>query len=83
MRDSLGPIIEHGLEADHVQSGFDGSELATLVSAIGTGILLQYYLEPGAVDPELLPRALRRLFGYGPHAGQSNAGEGGAVPETA
>jgi AcrR family transcriptional regulator len=83
MRDSLGPIIEHGLEADHVQSGFDGSELATLVSAIGTGILLQYYLEPGAVDPELLPRALRRLFGYGPRAGQSNAGEGGAVPETA
>ena len=37
---------------------------APLVSAIGTGILIQYYLEPGAVDPELLPRALRALFGH-------------------
>jgi len=66
MRASLAPIIERGLVADGVRSGFDGSELATLVSAIGTGILLQYYLEPGAVDPELLPRALRQLFGYEP-----------------
>jgi AcrR family transcriptional regulator len=66
MRESLAPIIERGLEADGVRSGFDGSELATLVSAIGTGILLQYYLEPGAVDPELLSRALRQLFGYEP-----------------
>ena len=64
MRGSLAPVIERGLEADGVRSDFDGSELATLVSAIGTGILLQYYLEPGAVDPELLPRALRALFGY-------------------
>ena len=66
MRESLAPIIERGLQADGVRSGFDGSELATLVSAIGTGILLQYYLEPGAVDPELLSRALRQLFGYEP-----------------
>jgi AcrR family transcriptional regulator len=65
MRGSLAPVIERGLEADGVRSDFDGWELATLVSAIGTGILLQYYLEPGAVDPELLPRALRALFGYG------------------
>jgi AcrR family transcriptional regulator len=65
MRASLAPIIERGLGADGVRSDFDGSELATLVSAIGTGILLQHYLEPGAVDPELLPRALRALFGYG------------------
>jgi AcrR family transcriptional regulator len=65
MRGSLAPVIEGGLAADGVRSDFDGSELATLVSAIGTGILLQYYLEPGAVDPELLSRALRALFGYG------------------
>ena len=71
MRDSLGPEIERGLAADGVRSRFDGSELATLVSAIGSGILLQYYLEPGAVNPELLPRALRLLFGYG----QSDVGE--------
>ena len=66
MRDSLGREIERGLAADGVRSRFNGSELAALVSAIGSGILLQYYLEPGAVNPELLPRALRLLFGYGP-----------------
>jgi AcrR family transcriptional regulator len=66
MRGSLAPTIEAGLAADGVRSRFDGTELATLVSAIGTGILLQYYLEPAAVDPELLPRALRALFGYAP-----------------
>jgi AcrR family transcriptional regulator len=66
MRESLGPVIERGLAADGVRSRFDGSELATLVSAIGSGILLQYYLEPRSIDPELLPRALRLLFGYGP-----------------
>ena len=48
-----------------VLSGFDGSELATLVSAIGTGILLQYYLEPGAVDPGAAPAGAAVLFGYG------------------
>ncbi len=64
MRGSLAPTIEAGLAADGVRSRFDGTELATLVSAIGTGILLQYYLEPTAVNPELLPRALRTLFGY-------------------
>ena len=66
MRASLAPIIERGLVDDGVRSRFEGSELATLVSALGTGILLQYYLEPGAVDPELLSRALRQLFGYAP-----------------
>lgn len=83
MRESLGPVIERGLAADKALSTFDGSELATLVSAIGTGILLQYYLEPRAVDPELLPRALRLLFGYGPRAGQPNVAEREAAPDAA
>ena len=76
MRASLAPIIERGLAADGVASAFGGSELATLVSAIGAGILLQYYLEPGAVDPELLPRALRLLFGYAPAGAPEGASMG-------
>ena len=78
MRASLQPVIDEGLAADGVQSPFGGSELATLFSAIGTGILLQYYLEPGAVDPELLPRAMRQLFGYkvGSDRATSAAGAG-------
>ncbi len=80
MRASLGPIIEHGLQADGVQSRFGGVELATLVSAIGTGILLQYYLEPEAVDPQLLPRALRLLFGYEETGAPGSPPAGGAGP---
>ncbi len=78
MRQSLAPVIERGLAADGTRSTFGSSELATLVSAIGTGILLQYYLEPGAVDPELLPRALRLLFGYGPREANAPRAGGGS-----
>lgn len=77
MRQSLAPVIEGGLAADGVRSTFGSSELATLVSAIGTGILLQYYLEPGAVDPELLPRSLRLLFGYGPRESSAPRADAG------
>ena len=79
MRGSLGPVIERGMIADGVRSPFSGTDLATLVSAIGTGILLQYYLEPVAVDPELLPRALRLLFGYGTRSGGEGAAATGAA----
>lgn len=82
MRGSLGPVIERGLAAEGVPSRFSGTELATLVSAIGTGILLQYYLEPGAVDPELLPRALRLLLGYAP-PGAGDPGRAGDQPDRA
>ncbi len=82
MRRSLAPIIESGLASEGVRSRFTPTELATLVSAIGTGILLQYYLEPTAVDPELLPRALRQLFGYGTASDRAvsvaEAGDGAA-----
>jgi len=63
MREELGPIIERKLAEEGIVTPFSGAELGSLVSALGSGLILQYYLEPGAVDPELLSRALRRLFG--------------------
>jgi AcrR family transcriptional regulator len=42
---------------------FSGQEFAILVNALGTGLLMQLYLDPGAVDATLFSRALRALLG--------------------
>ncbi len=63
MRADLGPLIKRKLTAEGIDTPFTGEELGSLVSAIGSGLILQYYLEPDAVDPALLSRALRRLLG--------------------
>ena len=63
MREEFGPVIERKLAEEGIVTPFSAAELGSLVSALGSGLILQYYLEPGAVDPELLPRALRRLLG--------------------
>jgi AcrR family transcriptional regulator len=63
MRAELGAILEAKLADAGIVTPFPADELASLVSALGSGLILQFYLEPGAIDPELLPRALRRLLG--------------------
>jgi AcrR family transcriptional regulator len=63
MRDEFGPLIERKLAEEGVSTPFSGQELGSLVSAVGTGLILQYYLEPKAIDPDLLSRALRQLLG--------------------
>lgn len=63
MREEFGPLIERKLAEEGITTLFTGAELGSLVSALGTGLILQYYLQPEAVDPALLPRALRRLLG--------------------
>ncbi|MCU0477148.1 MAG: TetR/AcrR family transcriptional regulator [Chloroflexi bacterium] len=63
MREELGPLIERKLAEEGIATPFSGPELGSLVSALGSGLILQYYLQPEAVDPDLLPRALRRLLG--------------------
>jgi AcrR family transcriptional regulator len=66
MREEFGPVIERKLAEEAIPTPFSGAELGTLVSALGTGLILQYYLDPAAVDPSLLARALRRLLGLPP-----------------
>ncbi len=63
MRGEFGPLIAAKLDEAGIGTPFTGEELGCLVSAIGSGLILQHYLEPGAVDPEILPRALRQLLG--------------------
>jgi AcrR family transcriptional regulator len=63
MRAELGPLLEGKLAQLGITTPFSGSELASLVAALGSGLILQHYLQPEAMDPELLPRALRQLLG--------------------
>ena len=63
MRAEVGPLIAAKLAAAGIETPFTGEELGCLVSALGSGLILQHHLEPGAVDPEILPRALRQLLG--------------------
>jgi AcrR family transcriptional regulator len=63
MREEFGPLIEGKLAEEGITTPFSGAELGSLVSALGSGLILQYYLQPDAVDPGLLSRALRRLLG--------------------
>jgi AcrR family transcriptional regulator len=63
MRAELGPLIAAKLAEEGIETPFTDEELGSLVSALGSGLILQHHLEPGAIDPEILPRALRRLLG--------------------
>jgi hypothetical protein len=63
MRAEIGPALESRLSDAGIATPFTGPELGSLLSAVGTGLLLQHDLEPAAVDPELLPRAMRQLLG--------------------
>lgn len=75
MREAFGPVIERKLAEEGITTPFTAAELGSLVSAVGSGLILQYYLEPEEVDPDLLPRALRRLLGLPPSAAHPPAGE--------
>lgn len=77
MRCEYGPEVARKLAADGREIPFTEAEIGSLISALGTGLLMQYYLEPGAVEPALLPRALRALFGLPP---EPVAGDG-ALPD--
>ena len=63
MREEFGTEIERKLGEAGITSSFSAPELGALVSALGSGLILQAYLEPDAIDPSLLARALGRLFG--------------------
>lgn len=58
-----GQRLEAKLAEAGVRSTFTGVELARLFNALGSGLLLQLYLDPDAVDPELFGRAIRLLTG--------------------
>jgi AcrR family transcriptional regulator len=58
-----GRRLEAKLAEAGARSAFTGIELSRLMNALGSGLLLQVYLEPDAVDPALFGRAIRVLAG--------------------
>jgi AcrR family transcriptional regulator len=60
--EELGTRFGEKLASAGVQ-GFTGLEFAKLVNALGSGLLLQLYIDPGFVDRGLFARAIRALLG--------------------
>ncbi len=59
----LGGRFGEKFESSGMQPPFTGVEFAKLVNALGSGLLLQLYVDPGFVDPGLFSRAIRALLG--------------------
>ena len=57
----MGETLTRKLAEESVTPRFGGAELARLVNALGTGLLIQVYLDPDSVDPTLFGRAIRAM----------------------
>ena len=62
VRGALGAVLDQKLASEKLSVPLTGVELATIVQALGTGLIVQYYLDPEHVDPGLYSRALRRIL---------------------
>jgi len=63
LEEDSGQTLDGKLAEADLQPSFTGKELGILLNALGTGLALNFYLEPEALDPQLLVRAARVLFG--------------------
>jgi hypothetical protein len=61
-----GERLQRKLDEAGLAPPFSGYELARLLNALGSGLLLQLYVEPDDVDPALFGRAIRALVGLPP-----------------
>jgi AcrR family transcriptional regulator len=55
-------VIDRKLQEAGVDPGLTGRDLFVLLDALGTGLLMNHYLEPGAGQAELFAKALRKLL---------------------
>lgn len=58
----VSEAIEATLREAEADPGFEGRELAVLIDALVTGLLMNRALEPEGDQPQLLARALRKLL---------------------
>ncbi len=58
-----GAVMDERVRKAGVEPGFTGAQLAQLVNAFTSGLLLQYYLDPAGTDLDAAVRALRRIVG--------------------
>jgi AcrR family transcriptional regulator len=76
-RAAIAAILADKLEAEKIEPGFTPGELATILKALGDGMLMQIYLDPDAIDRALVGRAFRMILGL-PAPGEGSAESGGA-----
>ncbi len=62
VRADLGALVAAKLAAEGLAAPFTAIELATIIQSIGTGLIVQYYLDPEHVDPALFTRAIQRIL---------------------
>ena len=74
-----GRRLEAKLAEAGARSAFNGTELSRLMNALGSGLLLQVYLDPDAVDPALFGRAIRVLAGLSMDEPRAPAPDEGAA----
>jgi hypothetical protein len=70
-----GRMFDRKLAEAGVSASFTGYELARIVNALGSGLLLQLYVEPGKVDSSLFGRAIRALAGLPPSSTETRDGQ--------
>ncbi len=66
-RRETGKVIDAKLKEIGAKSTFNGEEIGVLVNALATGLALNFYLEPEAMDARLFVRAVRVLCGFDPN----------------
>ena len=59
---AVGEILDEKIDASDAHPGFSGRELMVILEALGTGLLMNVYLDPEAGSSELLTRATRKLL---------------------
>jgi AcrR family transcriptional regulator len=64
--EELGGRFDEKFESAGLRPPFTGGEFAKLVNALGSGLLLQLYIDPSFADPGLFSRAIRALLGVPP-----------------
>lgn len=76
----LGDVLDAKLAAVGRHPGLSGRELAIILDALGTGLLMAEYLDPGSGSADLFAWAVRRLLADAPADRQAPEAPGATDP---
>ena len=71
--DDFGAVLERKLGSADAKAEFTGRELATILDALATGLLMEQYLDPEGGQPELFTKAVRKLLAERPGEGANGS----------
>jgi AcrR family transcriptional regulator len=64
--DRFGAILDEKVDAAGARPGLTGREIAVIVNALGTGMLMNRQLDPDGASADLFARAVRKLLSEAP-----------------